>query len=83
MAHARDMAEPDATSSDVPDVLAPDLRIVFVGMLMDMPYAFDRRQNQPVKHGIRRLQYADDGIGKIGMLVVAVDQPMRADHLVA
>ena len=32
MAHARDMAEPDATSSDVPDVLAPDLRIVFVGI---------------------------------------------------
>jgi double-stranded uracil-DNA glycosylase len=26
------MAEPDATSSDVPDVLAPDLRIVFVGI---------------------------------------------------
>jgi double-stranded uracil-DNA glycosylase len=26
------MAEPDATPSDVPDVLAPDLRIVFVGI---------------------------------------------------
>ena len=32
VAHARDMAEPDATPSDVPDVLAPDLRIVFVGI---------------------------------------------------
>jgi TDG/mug DNA glycosylase family protein len=26
------MAEPDATPSDVPDVLAPDLRIIFVGI---------------------------------------------------
>jgi G:T/U-mismatch repair DNA glycosylase len=26
------MAESDATPSDVPDVLAPDLRIVFVGI---------------------------------------------------
>ena len=32
MAHAEDMAGPDATPSDVPDVLAPDLRIVFVGI---------------------------------------------------
>ena len=36
MAHLRDMAEADAepgtTPSDVPDVLAPDLRIVFVGI---------------------------------------------------
>ena len=32
MAQAKDMAEPDATPSDVPDVLAPDLRIVFVGI---------------------------------------------------
>ena len=32
VAHAQDMAEPDATPSDVPDVLAPDLRIVFVGI---------------------------------------------------
>ena len=32
MAQARDMAEADATPSEVPDVLAPDLRIVFVGI---------------------------------------------------
>jgi double-stranded uracil-DNA glycosylase len=32
VAHAQDMAEPDATPSDVPDVLAPGLRIVFVGI---------------------------------------------------
>jgi double-stranded uracil-DNA glycosylase len=32
VAQARDMAQPDATPSDVPDVLAPDLRIVFVGI---------------------------------------------------
>ena len=32
MAHATDMAEGDATPSDVPDVLAPELRIVFVGI---------------------------------------------------
>src|SRR2546429_8531569 len=32
VAQARDMAGPDATPSDVPDVLAPDLRIVFVGI---------------------------------------------------
>ena len=32
VAHAKDMAKPDATPSDVPDVLAPDLRIVFVGI---------------------------------------------------
>jgi len=30
--HTRDMAEVDATPSDVPDVLAPDLRVVFVGI---------------------------------------------------
>src|SRR5215831_18818213 len=30
--HARDMAEPDPTPSEVPDVLAPELRIVFVGI---------------------------------------------------
>jgi double-stranded uracil-DNA glycosylase len=32
VAHAQDMAEPDTTPSDVPDVLAADLRIVFVGI---------------------------------------------------
>ena len=32
VAHAKDMAGEDATPSDVPDVLAPDLRIVFVGI---------------------------------------------------
>jgi double-stranded uracil-DNA glycosylase len=36
VAHLRDMAEldaePDTTPSDVPDVLAPDLRVVFVGI---------------------------------------------------
>src|SRR5262249_14191988 len=32
MAPATDMAEADVTPSDVPDVLAPDLRIVFVGI---------------------------------------------------
>jgi double-stranded uracil-DNA glycosylase len=32
VARTRDMAEEDATPSDVPDVLAPDLRIVFVGI---------------------------------------------------
>ncbi|HEX6951591.1 MAG TPA: NUDIX domain-containing protein, partial [Gaiellaceae bacterium] len=32
VARTKDMAEPDATPSDVPDVLAPDLRIVFVGI---------------------------------------------------
>jgi hypothetical protein len=32
VAHAKDMAGEDATLSDVPDVLAPDLRIVFVGI---------------------------------------------------
>jgi TDG/mug DNA glycosylase family protein len=32
VAHTEDMAELDATPSDVPDVLAPDLRIVFVGI---------------------------------------------------
>ena len=32
MVHTRDMAEVDATPSDVPDVLAPDLRVVFVGI---------------------------------------------------
>ena len=32
VAHAKDMAGGDATPSDVPDVLAPDLRIVFVGI---------------------------------------------------
>lgn len=32
VARTQDMAEPDATPSDVPDVLAPDLRIVFVGI---------------------------------------------------
>ncbi|HEY5694330.1 MAG TPA: mismatch-specific DNA-glycosylase [Gaiellaceae bacterium] len=32
MAHAEDMAGSDATPSDVPDVLAPDLRVVFVGI---------------------------------------------------
>jgi TDG/mug DNA glycosylase family protein len=32
VAHARDMAESDVTPSEVPDVLAPDLRIVFVGI---------------------------------------------------
>lgn len=32
VAHTPDMAEPDATPSDVPDVLAPGLRIVFVGI---------------------------------------------------
>jgi double-stranded uracil-DNA glycosylase len=32
VAHARDMAGMDATPSEVPDVLAPDLRIVFVGI---------------------------------------------------
>ncbi len=32
VAHTRDMAGEDATPSDVPDVLAPDLRVVFVGI---------------------------------------------------
>jgi TDG/mug DNA glycosylase family protein len=32
MARAKDMAERDPTPSEVPDVLAPDLRIVFVGI---------------------------------------------------
>ena len=32
VAHAKDMAGGDATPSDVPDVLAADLRIVFVGI---------------------------------------------------
>src|SRR5213078_3973683 len=32
VAHATDMAGGDATPSEVPDVLAPDLRIVFVGI---------------------------------------------------
>jgi TDG/mug DNA glycosylase family protein len=32
VAHAKDMAGGDATPSDVPDVLAPDLRVVFVGI---------------------------------------------------
>jgi double-stranded uracil-DNA glycosylase len=32
VARTKDMAEPDATPSDVPDVLAPGLRIVFVGI---------------------------------------------------
>jgi double-stranded uracil-DNA glycosylase len=32
MAHSADMTEPGATPSDVPDVLAPGLRIVFVGI---------------------------------------------------
>ncbi len=32
VAHAKDMAGEDATPSDVPDVLAPDLRVVFVGI---------------------------------------------------
>jgi double-stranded uracil-DNA glycosylase len=32
LAHAQNMTEPDVTPSDVPDVLAPDLRIVFVGI---------------------------------------------------
>ncbi|HEY2310055.1 MAG TPA: mismatch-specific DNA-glycosylase [Gaiellaceae bacterium] len=32
MAQKRDLAELDATPSDVPDVLAPDLRVVFVGI---------------------------------------------------
>ena len=32
MARTMDMAEADATPSEVPDVLAPDLRIVFVGI---------------------------------------------------
>jgi double-stranded uracil-DNA glycosylase len=32
VARARDMAELETTPSDVPDVLAPDLRIVFVGI---------------------------------------------------
>ncbi|MGH2977658.1 MAG: uracil-DNA glycosylase family protein [Gaiellaceae bacterium] len=32
VARARDMAKPDRTPSDVPDVLAPDLRVVFVGI---------------------------------------------------
>jgi double-stranded uracil-DNA glycosylase len=32
VARARDRAEQDATPSDVPDVLVPDLRIVFVGI---------------------------------------------------
>ena len=32
VARAADMAEADATPSDVPDVLGPDLRIVFVGI---------------------------------------------------
>jgi len=32
VAYAKDMAGRDATPSDVPDVLAPDLRIVFVGI---------------------------------------------------
>jgi double-stranded uracil-DNA glycosylase len=32
VAHAKDMAGLDATPSEVPDVLAPDLRIVFVGI---------------------------------------------------
>src|SRR6516164_918348 len=32
VAHAKDMAEGETTPSEVPDVLAPDLRIVFVGI---------------------------------------------------
>ncbi len=32
VAHAKDMAEADAIPSDVPDVLGPDLRVVFVGI---------------------------------------------------
>jgi double-stranded uracil-DNA glycosylase len=32
VAYAKDMAGRDATPSDVPDVLAPDLRVVFVGI---------------------------------------------------
>jgi len=32
VAHAKDMAGRDGTPSDVPDVLAPDLRVVFVGI---------------------------------------------------
>ncbi|HEY7422323.1 MAG TPA: uracil-DNA glycosylase family protein [Gaiellaceae bacterium] len=32
VAHEKDIAERDGTPSDVPDVLAPDLRIVFVGI---------------------------------------------------
>jgi len=32
VAHAKDMAGEDGTPSDVPDVLAPDLRVVFVGI---------------------------------------------------
>src|SRR4051794_8014712 len=32
VAHAKDMAGGDATPSDVPDVLAPDLRVVFCGI---------------------------------------------------
>jgi double-stranded uracil-DNA glycosylase len=32
VAHTKDIADPDGTPSDVPDVLAPDLRIVFVGI---------------------------------------------------
>jgi TDG/mug DNA glycosylase family protein len=32
VARATDMAKPDGTPSDVPDVLAPDLRVVFVGI---------------------------------------------------
>src|SRR3954467_9478489 len=32
VAHAKDMAGGDATPSDVPDVLAPGLRVVFVGI---------------------------------------------------
>ena len=32
VARAKDMAEADATPSDVPDVLAPDLGVVFVGI---------------------------------------------------
>jgi double-stranded uracil-DNA glycosylase len=32
VARAKDMAKEDATPSEVPDVLAPDLRIVFVGI---------------------------------------------------
>src|SRR4051794_6399756 len=32
VAHAKDMAGGDATPSDVPDVLAPDLRVLFCGI---------------------------------------------------
>ena len=32
MAQVTDMTEADPTPSDVPDVLAPDLRVVFVGI---------------------------------------------------